>query len=98
MTHIVRATRLAVCATLATTMYVAGCATVDTRTARVVDVAPYARVQECLRATAGQRLHYRFEASAEVQFALQYRDGGATVAPVTREAIRELMTRPYAME
>ena len=74
--------------TLAATC-LAACATPDAHTPRTVDVVPYGRVQECLHVSAGQRLNYRFEASHPVQFAIQYRDGAATLAPITRDDTRE---------
>ncbi|MDQ6618094.1 MAG: hypothetical protein M3Z31_00100 [Pseudomonadota bacterium] len=58
---------------------------------RVVDdyeVAPYGVLQDCVRLAAGDRLDYRFESSETVQFAIQYHQAGAVLAPIVREGTR----------
>ena len=37
----------------------------------------------------GERLDYRFEAKAPVTFQIYYKDGIASVAPITHEDVRE---------
>lgn len=46
---------------------------------------PYAIHEECASLVPGDRLRYRFESTAPIDFAIQYRDGKVVVMPVSRE-------------
>lgn len=48
-------------------------------------IAPYAMQEECARLGAGDRLDYRYESSAPVDFDLHYHEDDAILAPVVRE-------------
>ena len=55
---------------------------------RVVDrlvIAPYASHETCAHVMAGDRLDYRYESSAALDFEIHYREKGAVLAPIVRE-------------
>ncbi|MEP7328839.1 MAG: hypothetical protein ABI777_06485 [Betaproteobacteria bacterium] len=62
----------------------------DTKTMTALPIAPYAIHEECMLMAAGDRLDFRFEASAPVAFDIRYRDGIAIISTVSREDVREL--------
>jgi hypothetical protein len=51
---------------------------------RVV-IAPYAMHEECLRLSPGDRIDYRYESSAALDFNIHYHESNAVLAPVVRE-------------
>ena len=66
---------------------VASCATTPGSDARVVDglaIAPYGIHDECFDLAAGDRLDYRYEASAPIDFDIRYREANAVVSPIVR--------------
>lgn len=55
---------------------------------RVVDrlaIAPYARHEACAQLLAGDRLDYRYESSAALDFEIHYDEDHAVLSPVVRE-------------
>lgn len=89
MTSVPRATRAAALAACA----LAGCAeaplTADAPKSVVAMVlTPYEIREDCVRLAAGDRLEYAFEATEPVAFEIRYREGGAAIAPVARDATR----------
>ena len=48
-------------------------------------IAPYATQEECARLGAGDRLDYRYDSSAPVDFDIHYHEDNATLAPIVRE-------------
>ena len=67
-----------------------GCAArpIDAGAPRVVErlvIAPYAMQEECADLAVGDRLDYRYESSAPVDFSLHYIDARARLAPIVRE-------------
>jgi hypothetical protein len=48
-------------------------------------IAPYAMQEQCARLAAGDRLDYRYDSSAPVDFDIHYHEDNATLAPVVRE-------------
>lgn len=55
---------------------------------RAVDrlvIAPYASHETCAQLMAGDRLDYRYDSSAALDFEIHYRDGGAVLSPIVRE-------------
>jgi hypothetical protein len=55
---------------------------------RAVDrlvIAPYARHETCAQLMDGDRLDYRYESSAALDFEIDYHDGGAVLSPIVRE-------------
>jgi hypothetical protein len=48
-------------------------------------IAPYAMHEECAHLTAGERLDYRYQSSAPLDFNIHYHEGNAVLAPVVRE-------------
>jgi hypothetical protein len=80
-------------AAVAIAAIVAGCATggSDDESKRVgaERLAPYAMHEACAELAAGERLEYRFDASAPVNFDIHYHDGGAVVEPVVREGVTQ---------
>jgi len=55
---------------------------------RAVDrlvIAPYARHETCAQLTAGDRLDYRYESSAALDFEIHYREDAAVLSPIVRE-------------
>ncbi len=53
------------------------------------EIAPYAFHEECARMVPGDRLDYRFESQAPVDFEIYYQDGITRIAPVSRGAVME---------
>ena len=56
-------------------------------TPRVVErlaIAPYAAHEECVDLAIGDRLDYRFESSAPLDFDIRYSEANAVVAPIVR--------------
>jgi hypothetical protein len=70
-----------------------GCATAHLGDApRIVQgfaLPSYQILEECYALEAGDRLEYRFESTAPVDFNLHYHEGGAVVMPVSRERTLE---------
>ncbi|HEX6137953.1 MAG TPA: hypothetical protein VF059_09855 [Casimicrobiaceae bacterium] len=48
-------------------------------------IAPYAMHEECAHLAAGERLDYRYESSAPLDFNIHYHEADAMLAPVVRE-------------
>lgn len=48
-------------------------------------IAPYAMREECARLAVGDRLDYRYDSSAPVDFDIHYHEDNAILAPVVRE-------------
>ena len=73
---------------------VAGCATAIERDALpfaspVIEVAPGAPYQRCIRLEAGERLFFSYRADPPMSFAIQRQSSSATVSFVVREASRD---------
>ena len=49
-------------------------------------MSPYKIHEACVKLAAGDRLEWRFESAAPVDFNLHYHDGPSVVLPVTRTA------------
>jgi hypothetical protein len=47
-------------------------------------VAPYAAHEQCAALAAGDRLDYRFESSAPLDFDIRYRQANAVLSPIAR--------------
>jgi hypothetical protein len=47
-------------------------------------IAPYATREACVDLAVGDRLDYRFQSSAPVDFELRYREANAVVSPIVR--------------
>jgi hypothetical protein len=56
----------------------------EPRALQDVAIAPFEFHEECAPLHAGDRIDYRFEAKAPVDFEIYYQDGLAHVAPVSR--------------
>jgi hypothetical protein len=55
---------------------------------RVVDrleIGPYAAHALCADLAAGERLDYRYQSSAPLDFDIRYRENGAVLSPIVRE-------------
>lgn len=55
---------------------------------RIVDrlvIAPYDSHEICAQLEAGERLDYRYESSAALDFEIHFRENNAVLAPVVRE-------------
>jgi hypothetical protein len=73
---------------------VSGCATEIERsalpfTSPVIEVAPGAPYQRCLRLEQGERLFFSYRADPAMSFAIRRESGSATVSFVVREASRD---------
>ena len=58
---------------------------------RVVDrvvIAPYDAHEQCMALAAGDRLDYRFDSSAPLDFDIRYRQANAVLSPIVREHSR----------
>lgn len=69
----------------------ASCATppITAGVPRTVDglvIAPYALHEACVSMARGDRLDWRYESGAPIAFEVHYREGGAVLAPVVRDA------------
>jgi hypothetical protein len=78
-------------AALAMLVALAGCASAppDPNAARAVDsleIAPYRAHETCFRLDDGDRLDWRFESRAPVDFNLHYHEGASVIMPVTVRA------------
>jgi hypothetical protein len=77
-------------AALALLLAAAGCATpppagrYDPKLVRDHAMSPYVAHEECLRATAGERVEYYFTSTFPIDFSIRYREGGAVVMPIAR--------------
>lgn len=74
------------CALLAA---LAGCATrghSDAEAESRFDLAPYAQHERCVDLAEGDRLQYRWEATAPLAFDIRYASGGAIVLPLAQSA------------
>ena len=65
-----------------------GCATAPPdpdapRSQEGIEIAPYGTHQTCLKLEPGDRLDWRYESRAPVDFNLHYREGPITIMPVT---------------
>lgn len=56
----------------------------DARAVERLAIAPYGAHEECVDLAVGDRLDYRFESSAPVDFDIRYREANALVAPIVR--------------
>jgi len=67
---------------------VASCASAplgsDTRAVDRLPIAPYDLHEECFDLATGDRLDYRYESSAPIDFDVRYRDGNVVVSPIVR--------------
>ena len=66
---------------------VASCATTlggDARSTDRLSIAPYDAHDECFDLRVGDRLDYRFESSAPIDFELRYREANVVVSPTAR--------------
>jgi hypothetical protein len=62
-------------------------------------IAPYEFHEECATMGPGDRIDYRFDAQAPVDFQVFYKEGVAYIATVNREGVREgagVFTAPAA--
>ena len=57
------------------------------RAVDAAEIAPYEVHEECARLAVGDRLDWRFESRAPVTFNLYYVEGGAFLAPISREDV-----------
>lgn len=79
-------------AAVALALTLAACATAPAspdapQAVTALGLAPYASHQECRRLVPGDRLDYRFTATAPIAFNIRYSDGNAVVMPITRDAV-----------
>ena len=83
----------------------AACTTPDTlvmnesRAAEEYAIAPYEFHEECATMAPGDRIDYRFDAQAPVDFQVFYQEGAAYISTVNREGVREaagVFTAPAA--
>lgn len=58
----------------------------ETQAADGHEMSPYTIHEACVRLAAGDRLDWRFESLAPVDFNLHYHDGPSVVLPVSRTA------------
>jgi len=67
---------------------VASCASAplgsDTRAADALAIAPYDLHGECFDLAIGDRLDYRYQSSAPIDFDVRYREGNVIVSPIVR--------------
>jgi hypothetical protein len=75
------------CGALALALAAAACADapqrlVAPRAVAGLEIAPFARHEECFVLAQGERVTYRFSAGQPVGFAVEFRDGNAVIAPV----------------
>jgi len=61
----------------------------DARTVKGQVIAPYDIHEECMTMNTGDRLDYRFESNALVNFDIRYRDGSAVISTISRDDVRE---------
>ena len=61
----------------------------ENRTIKGQVIAPYEIHEECMTMTTGDRLDYRFEANALVDFDIRYREGSAVISTISRDDVRE---------
>ena len=50
-----------------------------------LELAPYARTEECIPLEPGARIGFRFEASTPVAFNVHFHEDNAVIAPLTRD-------------
>ena len=55
------------------------------RVVAAMPLPPFEIRDECVRLSAGDRLHYEFAATGPVAFDIRYREGDAVIAPIVRE-------------
>lgn len=53
------------------------------------EMSAFVTHEVCMRLARGERLEYVFESTEPVHFDLHYREGGATVQPITKDHVRE---------
>jgi hypothetical protein len=87
-------TRARACSTTILGILVAGCASAPApldapRSQFGVEIAPYARVSECMLLAKDDRVAYRFSASSAVDFSVWFREDNAVVIPVDIKAANE---------
>lgn len=76
-------------------IFLAACASTDTivgdepRTATAFAINPYEFHEECATLATGDRLDYRFEAQAPVNFQIYYKEGIAFISTVSRDDVRD---------
>jgi hypothetical protein len=86
-----RAGRIAFAAIAFAAIAFAGCATppIAAGVPKTVDrlvIAPYALHEACVTMARGDKLDWRYESGAPLAFEVHYREGGAVLAPVVRDA------------
>jgi hypothetical protein len=54
-----------------------------------VRIAPYEQHEDCIDLKEDDRLDFRFDAQAPVDFALRYREGAVVIMPLSRNAVHE---------
>ena len=57
----------------------------EPRVADRLEIAPYAAHEQCADLAAGERLDYRYQSSAPLDFDIRYRDNDAVLSPIVRE-------------
>lgn len=82
----------ALCLALATGL--AACAPETLRrdeplTAKGREIAPYEFHEECGVVVAGERIDYRFSSTRPVHFEIYYKEGVASIAPLSRDDLTE---------
>jgi len=51
-------------------------------------LAPYEIREDCVRLSSGDRLDYMFDATEPVAFEIRYREGAASLSPISRGFVR----------
>jgi hypothetical protein len=86
--HVTRTTAL-----LVVTVALAGCATTlapgDPKIAKAHPVPSYQIHEECFKLKEGDRVEFRFQSTAPVDFNIHYHEGPAVVMPISRDKSRE---------
>jgi hypothetical protein len=87
-------TRACAWSTTMLAIVVAGCASAPApldapRSQFGVEIAPYARVSECMLLAKDERVTYRFSASSPVDFSVWFREDNAVIVPVDVKANQE---------
>lgn len=83
-------TRTSRIAALLLPAFVAACATPplapgEPRVVERLPIAPYAAHEQCTDLAIGERLDYRYQSSAPLDFDIRYREDGAVVSPIVRQ-------------
>jgi hypothetical protein len=59
----------------------------ERHTVRKHPLPPFELHEDCVRMQPGDRLEYRFQATARVNFDIHFHEGKVVVAPITREQV-----------